>query len=196
MPKLVTANSSDVRQRRAFFDVRGFDGITPILTENGQQPFISVNGLGNWTSIGIGLLTHIGFGRYYADLDLNIISNPGDTIETRYKGNTTAETPGDSFQVVGFSITEPNLGVPLQIGAGATPYTLIILDRQTKPIQGAGVWISTDVNGQNIIAGTLHTDFEGKVTFYLDLGQYYYAWVDSSEANFRNPTRFQVRLEN
>lgn len=98
MPKLVTENDSVAAHRRVTFDLRASDGVTPVLTEAGGQPQISIDG-GAWTNTGIGTLTHIGNGRYYADLTQAAIATPR-FIETRYKSGNTLESPGDSFQVL------------------------------------------------------------------------------------------------
>jgi hypothetical protein len=101
MARLVNWGDPIPTHRRAYFDVRLLDGITPSLVEANGQPQISING-GGWNNAGIAPLAAIGNGRYYADLDVNTVSgNVGDVIETRYQGATTAETPGDSFQVTG-----------------------------------------------------------------------------------------------
>ena len=101
MARLVNWGDPIPSHRRAYFDVRLLDGITPSLVEANGQPQISMNG-GGWNNAGIAPLMAIGNGRYYADLDINTVSgNVGDVIETRYQGATTAETPGDSFQVTG-----------------------------------------------------------------------------------------------
>ena len=102
MIRAVNKADTNVYNRRAYFDVRLLDGITPAVTEAGGQSQISINGSG-WTSVGIGLLVDIGFGSYYADLDQTTINiaNPGDIIETRYKGPLTADTRGDTFQITG-----------------------------------------------------------------------------------------------
>jgi hypothetical protein len=99
---LVKANESTAARRRVYFDLRdATDGITPETGEAGGQPQLSTNG-GAWTNTGIATLTHIGSGRYYADLTQSAIATAGDLIETRYKSANTAETPGDSVQVLGF----------------------------------------------------------------------------------------------
>lgn len=100
--RLILANQSVAAKRRCYFDVRdATDGITPETAEAAGQPQISSNGAA-WTNTGIGTLTHIGNGRYYADLTQAAVATAGDIIETRYKSAATAETPGDSFQVVAF----------------------------------------------------------------------------------------------
>jgi hypothetical protein len=100
--KLVLANESTAARRRAYFHVvDATDGMTPETGEAAGQPQISTNG-GAWTNTGIGTLTHIGSGRYYADLTQAALATNGDVIVTRYKSAATAEIPGTSFHVVAF----------------------------------------------------------------------------------------------
>lgn len=102
MPILVHANEATAAQRRVYFDLRdATDGITAETGEAGGQPQISTNGAA-WTNTGIGTLTDIGNGRYYADLTQAAVATAGDIVETRYKSANTAESPGDSVQVVAF----------------------------------------------------------------------------------------------
>jgi hypothetical protein len=103
MPVLILANESAAARRRVFFHcVDVTDGITPETGEASGQPQISTNGAA-FTDTGIGTLTHIGNGRYYADLTQSAVATAGDAIETRYKSANTAETPGDSVRVVAFN---------------------------------------------------------------------------------------------
>lgn len=98
--RLVTANQATASKRRVYFHlVDATDGITAETGEAGGQPQISTNG-GAWTNTGIGTLTSIGNGRYYADLTQTVVGTAGDVIETRYKSSNTAECPGDSVQVL------------------------------------------------------------------------------------------------
>ncbi len=55
-------------------------------------------------------------------------------------------------------------------GIGAIAYTVTVNDGSSNPIDGVEVWITTDVAGVDIIAGTLTTDANGQVTFMLDAG--------------------------
>jgi len=83
-------------------------------------------------------------------------------------------------------------GVGGQAGPGAreTTHTIYAADGAT-PIEGAAVWVSTDAEGSDVIAGTLHTDANGRVTFWLDDGTYY-RWVQKGGQTFENPTPFTV----
>jgi len=102
MSLLIKANESSAARRRVYFDCRdATDGITPETGEASGQPQVSTNGAA-WTNDGIGTLAAIGSGRYYAELTQGAVANAGDVIECRYKSANTAETPGDSVQVVAF----------------------------------------------------------------------------------------------
>jgi len=102
MAVLVKANEATATRRRVYFHlVDVTDGLTPETGEAGGQPQVATNG-GAWTDTGIGTLSHIGNGRYYADLTQTLVATAGDSIETRFKSANTAETPGDSVRVVAF----------------------------------------------------------------------------------------------
>jgi hypothetical protein len=65
--------------------------------------------------------------------------------------------------------------ITLAVGVGLTP------------VADADVWISSDPDGLVIIAGTLQTNSDGKVTFWLDTGVTYYVWAQKDSKNFDNP---------
>lgn len=77
-------------------------------------------------------------------------------------------------------------------GAGAITHTLTILDSGSLPIANVEVWISTDLAGTNVVAGTLITDAFGEVIFYLDAGTYY-VWRNKPGVTFTtNPVQTTV----
>jgi hypothetical protein len=78
----------------------------------------------------------------------------------------------------------------LATGAGAVSHEVTI-NVGGSPESGVDVWVSTDLAGSNVVAGTLSTDAFGKATFSLDVGSYY-LWVQKAETNFSNPTSFTV----
>lgn len=59
------------------------------------------------------------------------------------------------------------------------------------PVDGAAVWVTMDVSGLNVIAGTLTTDTFGNVEFMLDAGTYY-VWAQRAGVNFPNPSIVSV----
>src|SRR3990172_4028709 len=117
----VPANTATAAFRRIYFDLRAADGLTAATAEAGGQPQISTDGAA-WTNTGIGTLSAIGNGRYYADLTQAAVATAGLLIQTRYKSANTVETPGDSVAVVAYN---PYDAVRLGLTAlpGAAPAT-------------------------------------------------------------------------
>ena len=126
LTRSVLANQATATQRRGYLDLRNAtDGITAETAEAGGQPQISTNG-GPWTATGIGILTAIGSGRYYADLTQAAVLTAGTVIETRYKSAATAESPGDSVQVVAIDLDDAVEAVLAGFAAGSAGTDLII----------------------------------------------------------------------
>jgi len=73
-------------------------------------------------------------------------------------------------------------------GSTQVPFTI---EANGQPVSGVKCWVSTDVNGSNIVTGDLITDDFGNVLFQLDTGTYY-LWRDSSFYQFPNPHSFTV----
>ena len=81
-------------------------------------------------------------------------------------------------------------GTSSAVGSGAISHTVqVVVDG--SPVAGAGVWVTTDVGGANVVAGTLTTDAFGNATFLLDAGTYY-AWIQKPGKDFSNPTSITV----
>lgn len=76
-------------------------------------------------------------------------------------------------------------------GSGAIETTVTIRTTSSDPISNAEVWITTDNEGVNIVAGTLYTDAFGNATFMLDAGTYY-MWVQKPGVNFPVPQTLTV----
>ena len=73
--------------------------------------------------------------------------------------------------------------------AGSTSWVITITDG-SNPLDGCDVWVTTDVNGTNLVArGT--TNASGEVTFLLDNGSYY-CWKQLTGYSFTNPESFTV----
>jgi hypothetical protein len=101
MARFITQGETRDQFRKIFFDLRsGSDGITPINTEAGSQPEISIDGAA-WSSTGIGTLNLIGNGRYYSLLSSSILQVPGSVIQGRYKSSNTAESPSEDIVIIG-----------------------------------------------------------------------------------------------
>lgn len=99
---LVYANEAIAARRRVYFDIRSdVDNVSPITGISSGQPQVSSDGA-SWTNTGVGTMTEIGNGRYYADLTQTLVLSPGTLIRTRFKQAGCLETPGTSVQVTGF----------------------------------------------------------------------------------------------
>lgn len=92
--------------------------------------------------------------------------------------------------VASFMMDRPILGGAAG-GSGSKTVTLQILDPNSNPIGDADIWISTDVSGDNITAGSLSTNASGRVTFLLDPGSYY-MWREKSGFTFPNPVTLVI----
>jgi hypothetical protein len=69
---------------------------------------------------------------------------------------------------------------------GAIAWSYTITETGTGlPISDVDVWVTTDINGVNVIASG-RTDQTGKINFYLDAGTVY-VWRQKSGYNFTNP---------
>ena len=108
---------------------------------------------------------------------------------------TKAETNANLIVICPSSTTADVLviGVPGAVwtetaaaGAGSVTWTYTLTDADTGAlIDGASVWVTTDIAGANVIASGTTND-SGVVTFYLDAGTYYF-WRSRSGYNFTNP---------
>lgn len=77
------------------------------------------------------------------------------------------------------------------IGSGSIEYPLTLKSDAGNPVPDVACWISTDIVGADVIAGTNYTDNFGNTKFMLDAGTYY-LWRQSSGWNFPNPITIQV----
>jgi hypothetical protein len=174
---LIQVDEATAAQRRVYFHlVDATDGITAETGENGEQPQISSDGAA-WTNTGIGTLTAVGNGRYYADLTAGAVDTVGTVIETRYKSANTAESPGDTARVVSY---DPNAGnsvivvSPLSstVSAGVVSesnllayqfaafagYTWVIVDSEGEPVDLLGKAIKFQAYDPNDVATQLWTE--------------------------------------
>ena len=110
-------------------------------------------------------------------LYVSVASGGGDTAETIYNYFTEG-------------VREDQFKDGNAYGAGAVSHTVTITSDGTV-VAGAEVWVSQDVTGVSIVAGTLHTNSAGQVTFMLDPGSYY-LWANKSGVQFNSPQGFTV----
>lgn len=159
MPRLVKAGETVAARRRLFFQLVGTDGITPALSEAGSQPQISTDGAA-WTSAGVGTLTHVGNGRYYADLTAAAVLTSGAWIESRYKSASTAECPGDSAAVVDYDPYSDLASVLARLSAAG----LTVTAAAVVPASPSGVL--------TLVAGDDYLSADGRaLTWRVETGQ-------------------------
>jgi hypothetical protein len=79
----------------------------------------------------------------------------------------------------------------LGAGAGAKTCNLTLATSGNEPVGQALVWIATDAQGTDVIAGSESTSDLGGVTFFLTPGTYY-RFAKLSGYNFTNPQSFSV----
>jgi len=133
----ITAGQLDPTKRRLYFHIVGPDGISPVDTEDGEQPQIALNSTDVFDDAGIGTLVLIGSGRYYAVLDQATVADPGTLIQSRYKSDNTAEIPGDSAQITGVDLD-------LVGQLGATPEQLWTYYQRTLTESNSPVLVLAD----------------------------------------------------
>ena len=75
-------------------------------------------------------------------------------------------------------------------GLGAIS-TTITIDVDGTLVAGAEVWITRDEAGTQFVAGTLVTNNDGNVTFYLDVDDYY-VHAQHSDYNLDSPKAITV----
>ena len=101
MARQIQVSEAAAARRRVYFHcVDATDGITAELGEVGGQPETSIDGAAWVGAASIGVLVAIGNGRYYAEVAVVTVNAAGRLIETRYKSAATAESVGDSLEVV------------------------------------------------------------------------------------------------
>lgn len=141
-------NEATAARRRVYFQlVDATDGMTPETGEGGGQPEVSRDG-GVWTGVGgISALTHIGSGRYYADVVQGATNYDNAVLQSRYKSANTAEAVGSTL-IVGMSINA--IDGALTSGNNAT-----LNLKQLNVVNSAGdaiVATSSGANGSGIKA--------------------------------------------
>ena len=120
----------------------------------------------------------------------NLPADPAD--ESSLEAAISAVSGLDAAGVRGaLGMSAANLDAQLALisggvaGSGAITWPYTLLDALGAPISNAQVWVSTDIQGTNVIASGITNDF-GIVVFYLDAGTVY-IWAQRSGYNFTNP---------
>jgi hypothetical protein len=133
---------------------------------------------------GIPVVVELGEGFY------KFAASPSVDIVVKVDGGDTLQN-SDRYKVVLITADDNNLDVPVSsraVGSGygtvTWEYTLTEVGT-TNPIPYARLWITTDDDGNNVIA-TGFTNEYGKALFYLDPGTVY-VWRQKAGIMFDNP---------
>lgn len=65
-------------------------------------------------------------------------------------------------------------------GPGADSCTITIETDGAVPVGDCDVWLTSDLAGDVVVAGSLRTNAAGEATFLLDAGVTYYLWAEKS----------------
>ena len=77
-------------------------------------------------------------------------------------------------------------------GTGSVEITLTQTDSSGDPVPEASVWVTSDLAGQNTVAGPVITNVAGVTpTINLNPGVYYW-WASHSDNTFTNPSKITV----
>jgi hypothetical protein len=126
---------------------------------------------------GVGTKSELGLGWY------RYVSTPAESA-TRGEVLVAASGVGTTQQNLTYQIGD------VVAGLGSVQHTINVQVGGTN-IDGAEVWITSDIAGTKLVAGTLTTNAQGNVNFWLDGGTYY-VWVQAAGRNFTNPTTITV----
>jgi hypothetical protein len=161
------------------------DSTTPASYKTGASPADTAyykDGAGAWTSLAItDTFSEIGSTGVY-EIDLTAAEMNHDQVLIK----VTASGAADDMVMFDMRV---ELAEDIA-GAGAIEHEVTV-NEGGNPSDGAEVWVTTDIGGANVVAGTLSTDASGNATFMLDAGSYY-LWAQKSGVNFTNPTAFTV----
>ncbi len=101
-------------------------------------------------------------------------------------------TDGTKTHIIPVTIDSGSINL---VGLGSIEAPLIIESTNGERIDGVAVWVTQDLAGDKVVAGTLYTDGQGLVTFWLDEGTYY-VWKQLNGYNFNNPDQITVTEPN
>jgi hypothetical protein len=128
----------------------------------------------------------------YTSVRAGRLDNIDATVSSRLAASGYTAPANGSIATILSRVDVPVSSVANAYGAGSISYTVTVTAANgSTPIEGVAVWISTNSNGSNVIAGTAYTNMSGQVTFMLDAGSYY-IWRQLSGWTFANPTAFTV----
>jgi hypothetical protein len=118
-----------------------------------------------------------------ADIKTDTASIKTDTTAIKAK---TDNLPADPAGLANLAAAHGAGSWQSESGAGAISQTFRIKDSSGALVDGAEVWVTNDAAGLDVVAGTLHSNAGGLVTFMLDSGTYY-VWAQRAGVDFSNP---------
>ena len=157
-----------------------------IINSRNKQNINGVNG-GTFTS-----------GDYVLELDSSDTTAVGDieddTTQDRIARFEFTYDDGDSTRtgIDEFSFKIEKMKTTIGVGSGANEITLTVTDSSANPVAEATVYVTTDLAGQNVVAGPVITNVSGVTpTLFLDAGTYY-SFSSHADYTFTNPQTVTV----
>lgn len=157
-----------------------------IINSRNDQNVNGVNG-GSFTS-----------GDYVIELDSADTSAVGDIADNSSQDRVArlefTYSDGDTTRkgIEQFSFKVEKMKTTVGVGTGSVEVTLTVTDSSSNPVAEATVYVTTDIAGQNIVAGPCLTNVSGVTpTLNLDAGAYY-SWSEHADYTFTNPQTFTV----
>jgi len=157
-----------------------------IINSRNAQNVNGVNG-GSFTS-----------GNYVIELDSADTTAVGDiadnSSQVRVARIEFTYSDGDTTRkgIEQFSFKVEKMKTAIGVGSGSNEITLTVTNSSSNPVAEASVYVTTDIAGQNVVAGPVLTDVSGVTpTLNLDAGKYY-SWSEHADYTFTNPQDFTV----
>ena len=137
-------------------------------------------------------------GNYTVELDANDTAAVGDIAENkdqiRVARLTFTYNDGDSVRtgIEEFTFKVERLKETVGTGSGSNDVTLTVTDASSNPVAEATVYVTSDLAGQEIVAGPVITNVSGVTpTLKLNVGTFY-QWATHDGYSFTNPVKFTV----
>ena len=137
-------------------------------------------------------------GNYTVELDANDTAAVGDIAENkdqiRVARLTFTYNDGDSVRtgIEEFTFKVERLKETVGTGSGSNDVTLTVADASSNPVAEATVYVTSDLAGQEIVAGPVITNVSGVTpTLKLNVGTFY-QWASHDGYSFTNPVKFTV----
>lgn len=146
-------------------------------------------------------MNELGDGRYQLRFNSNkaILTETYLAIEIQASGSSFDDIKTYIYRFTSDSNILNRLGqtpyASVGSGSGGCRFVYIVRDRDTNAaLSGVTVFVTSDENSSNIVAGPELTDSNGQVIFNLSPNTAYYFWRSKSGYTFTNPDREVVSL--